>query len=121
MSYAALLLAGDTVHDRISDVIRHAVEPGQAEERQAAWRAPADALRVVDRTTRTAGVVGPAKVGSAGIAMREALYNLVAVWRDPASPPADRHAVNHADTNQKWEESTIAYLTLVEEVTQTFD
>lgn len=52
--------------------------------------------------------------------MREALYNLVGVWRDPANPPADQRAINHAPATEAWEESATQYLALVRQVVQTF-
>lgn len=66
----------------------------------AAWARWARSVRVAARHVWS----------QAGLAMREALYNLVGVWRDPANQPADQRAINHAPANEVWEESATPYL-----------
>lgn len=41
---------------------------------------------------------------------------VVAIWRDPASPPADQRAIVHTTANRAWEESATLFVSLVEQV-----
>ncbi|WP_369228776.1 hypothetical protein AB5J56_00140 [Streptomyces sp. R21] len=122
-AYAGLLSAGDAVHDALNAIVGHGygVFPLPPDELRAAWRAVNQALNAVDRAARTAGVVGPPGIQEKGFAMREALYTLVNLWRNPVNPPADQRAIAHAAATQAWEESTAVYLVQVERVMQTFD
>ncbi|MFI2764312.1 hypothetical protein ACH5A3_36595 [Streptomyces echinatus] len=119
-SYAALLSAGDAVHDALNTVIGHTVTPAQPDEQRAAWRAVNAALREADRTGRTVAVVGPPDVARKGLVMRAALYGVVDVWRNPAITAADQRAIAHATANQTWQESATIFLAQVEKVMQTF-
>ncbi|NGO40655.1 hypothetical protein [Streptomyces ureilyticus] len=120
-SYASLLSAGDAVHDALNTVIGHTVTPVQPDEQRAAWRTVNAALREIDRTGRTVAVVGPPNVARKGLAMRAALYGVVAVWRDPTITAADQRAIAYATANRAWEESATLFLAVVEQVMQTFD
>ncbi|WP_369253864.1 hypothetical protein [Streptomyces sp. R35] len=120
-AYAALLSTGDALQDELNTVIGHTITPAPPDEQHAAWRAVNAALREVDRAGRTVAVVGPPRVARNGLAMRAALYDAVAVWRDPANPPADQRAIAHATANQAWEESATLFLAQVEQAMQTFD
>ncbi|MFF7161751.1 hypothetical protein ACFZBP_10295 [Streptomyces sp. NPDC008086] len=121
-AYTALLGASDAVHDTLNLVVGHTMttSPPPPDDRRAAWRQVNDALKSHDRAARAVTVLGPEAVAEEVTAMREALHNLVSVWRDPADPPADRRAVNDATANQAWEDATTVYLAAVEFALQGF-
>ncbi|MER5953940.1 hypothetical protein [Streptomyces sp. NPDC001893] len=120
-AYAALLSAGDTVHDALDDVMRQTVEPGERDEQRAAWRAVNSALITFDRTGRTADIVSPPDVGSQRLLMREALQAVVAVWRTPTNPPLDEGLIAHAAADEAWRENSARYLALIQKNMQSFD
>jgi hypothetical protein len=120
-SYAALLSAGDAVHDALNTVIGHTVTPAQPDEQRAAWRAVNTALNSLDRAARTAEIVSPRDVGTAGLSMRVAQLFVVDVWRDPTNSAADQRAIAHATAHRNWLEASADYLALIQEDMQTFD
>ncbi|UDM03301.1 hypothetical protein [Streptomyces longhuiensis] len=120
-AYAALLSAGDAVHDALDGVMDQTVEPGGPGARRAAWRAVNGALRTFDRAGRTADIVSPPDVGSQRILMREALQDVVAVWRAPSDPPLDERLIAHAAADRAWRETSARYLALIQKDMQSFD
>lgn len=120
-AYAALLSAGDAVHDALNTVIGHTIHRVEDDERRAAWRAVNDALNGFDRAGRTAEIVSPRDVVAQQVVMREALHGVVSVWRDPTIHLADQRAIAFADANTVWHEQSTRYLELIQKGTQAFD
>jgi hypothetical protein len=75
-AYAALLSAGDAVHDALDTVIGHTIHRARDDERRAAWRVVNDALNAFDRAGRTAEIVSPGDVVAQQVVMREALSDV---------------------------------------------
>ncbi|MFF2254591.1 hypothetical protein [Streptomyces sp. NPDC058142] len=119
-AYAALLSAGDAVDDALNTVIGHTIAPVEDAERRAAWRAVNAALRGFDRAGRTAEIVSLRDVVTQRAAMREALYEVVSVWRDPTIHLADQRAIAYADADRAWKDHSTRYLALIQKDMQTF-
>ncbi|MGA5508936.1 hypothetical protein [Streptomyces umbrinus] len=120
-SYANLLSACDAVHDALNPVVGAATRSQPVDERRELWRSVNQALKEAQRAVRTAALVGPSDIARKGQVMYDALHSLVDVWRAVPELPFDQRAIAYASANQVWEEASLAYMTRVEQVMQTFE